>query len=281
MDLVTIEAELRTPAASALLARYTHDGPSDVVTRRGDVHWLDLGLTPRIANARARYVDDWGPDRYERLGAVFCVPAGHAVQFCTDGGEMASISCELRTDQLGAWLDAEIAWGEDQLARSLAISNGHIRDLMLRLARELRRPGLAGQALTELIVAQVTLELARHTATEPPRARAGALAAWRLEAIDARLAEGRAAPSLSELAELCGLSVRQLARGFRAARGESLGRHIERARLGHAKRRLRGDESVKAIAEALGFSSAANFAYAFRRASGLTPGQYRDGLRRA
>lgn len=281
MDLFRIEAELRAPAATVQLGRYFHDGPSDVVTRREDAHWLDLGLTPRPVNARARYVDAWSPHHYERLGSVFCVPAGRAVQFRTDGGGTASISCELRPDLLGRWLDADLAWNDRQLAANLSIFNGAIRGLMLRLREELRRPGFAGAAMIELVIAQIALELSRHCAAlaEPPPA--GGLAAWRLRAIDERLAEDCAAPSLAELAEITGLSVRQLARGFRASRGVPLGRHVEQRRLEHAKRRLAGGESVKAIAHALGFSAPANFSYAFRRATGLTPRQYRRAATRS
>ena len=280
MRLVTIEAAMDAPSATAMLARYFHDGPSDYVTLRQDAYWLDLSLTPRPANARARYVDDWGPQRYERLGSVFCVPAGRAVQFRTDGGGTASISCQLRPEVLGRWLDADLAWSEAQLAANLAISNGDIRNLMLRLGEEMRRPGLASAAMTELIVAQLALELSLHCAALAEAPAPGGLAGWRLKLIDERLADGREAPSLSELAELCGLSVRQLARGFRASRGGSLGRHIEQTRLEHAKRRLAGDESVKAIALSLGFSTPSNFSYAFRRATGLTPNEFRDRTRR-
>jgi AraC family transcriptional regulator len=275
MELFTVQAEMQARSASAMLARYYHDGPSDYVTRRSDVYWLDLGLTPRPTNARARYVDDWSPNRYERLGSVFCVPAGHAVQFLTDGGGMTSISCELRPDLLSRWFEADLAWNDEQLAANLAISNANIRGLMLRLGEELRRPGLAGAAMVELVTAQIALELSRHVAALAEAPAAGGLAGWRLRLIDERLTEGRETPDVSELAELCRLSVRQLTRGFRASRGCSLGRHIERVRLEHAKRRLAGDESVKAIALSLGFSTPSNFSYAFRRATGLTPNAFR------
>ena len=33
-----------------------------------DGYWLDLCLTPRPANTRARYRDRWGPHRFERVG---------------------------------------------------------------------------------------------------------------------------------------------------------------------------------------------------------------------
>jgi AraC family transcriptional regulator len=48
----------------------------------------------------------------------------------------------------------------------------------------------------------------------------------------------------------------------------------------HAKTLLATDESVASVATALGFSSSANFCFAFRRAMGITPGQFRQTLLR-
>jgi AraC family transcriptional regulator len=52
-------------------------------------------------------------------------------------------------------------------------------------------------------------------------------------------------------------------------------------RLEHAKRMLAGDQSVKAIAYSLGFSSPSSFSYAFRRVLGETPRQFRQRVLRA
>jgi AraC-like DNA-binding protein len=46
----------------------------------------------------------------------------------------------------------------------------------------------------------------------------------------------------------------------------------------HAKRLLATDQSVASIASVLGFSSCSNFCVAFRRAIGMTPGQFRQIL---
>ena len=47
----------------------------------------------------------------------------------------------------------------------------------------------------------------------------GRLAPWRLKVIDDRLRDAHTAPTLTELAALCYLSVRQLTRSFRESRG--------------------------------------------------------------
>ena len=97
--------------------------------------------------------------------------------------------------------------------------------------------------------------------------------------IDERLSEVARPPTLAELASACGLSVRQLTRGFRASRGCSIGDHIEQCRIANAKRFLAADESVKGIAFSMGFASSSAFSQAFRRATGETPRQFRQRLR--
>jgi AraC-like DNA-binding protein len=82
-------------------------------------------------------------------------------------------------------------------------------------------------------------------------------------------------PTLSELAALFKLSVRQLTRGFRASRGCSIGDYVANSRIERAKRLLASDQSIKTIAYALGFNSSSGFCFAFRRATGMTPGEFR------
>jgi AraC family transcriptional regulator len=129
--------------------------------------------------------------------------------------------------------------------------------------------------LVELLAAQMAIELARYCTAIRDTSTTGRLAPWRLRLIEERLAEVKEPPTLAELAALCKLSVRQLTRGFRASHGCSIGDHVAQSRLDNAKRLLATDQSIKAIAYSLGFSSPSSFSYAFRRAVGETPRQFR------
>ncbi|MBO0906417.1 GlxA family transcriptional regulator [Jiella sonneratiae] len=74
------------------------------------------------------------------------------------------------------------------------------------------------------------------------------------------------------MAELAGISVRQLDRLFAAHRGTSFGAEYKRIRLAHAARLLRQSAlSVAEIAFATGFASPAHFSRAFRMAYGHAP----------
>jgi AraC family transcriptional regulator len=144
----------------------------------------------------------------------------------------------------------------------------------------MRRPGIATQIMTELIAGQIAIEMFRHGAAITDGPTRGGLTPWRLRIIDERLAERCDAPTLAELAGLCDLSVRQLARGFRTSRGCSIGEYVARSQIGHAKRLLASDESIKSVAYTLGFASPSNFSSAFRRATGQTPREFRRSLRK-
>ena len=276
--MVTIEAEIRVPDATVQLLRFDLTEPSNRVRRDDGAHWLDLCLTPRPVNARANYRDHWGPHRFEPLGDIFLAPSGEAMHTRSDCGRQASIVCQLRPELIRKSFDGELQWTDRRLEASLDISNTNIRSLLFRLATEVRHPGFASDMLVELVAGQIAIELGRYWNSIAEGPAAGGLASWRLRLIDERLREIRHAPAVAELATLCNLSVRQLTRGFRASRGCSIGDYVEQSRIENAKRLLGTGETVKTIAYSMGFASPSSFSFAFRRATGATPRQFRQRL---
>lgn len=86
--------------------------------------------------------------------------------------------------------------------------------------------------------------------------------------------------SLDRLASIACLSRYHFARAFKQAVGHSPHRYVSGRRLEHAKVLLMlDDQSLVDVALALDFSCQANFTRAFTRATGLTPGQFRNGFR--
>lgn len=273
---MTVGAEVRVPAGTVQLVRFDMREPADNVVRHADTYWLDQCLTPRPRNARACYRERWNPNRFERLGKLFLLPPGETLQARSDdASSQSSVLCHLRPDALENWSEARLSWNDSQLLANLDIRDDSVRSLLLRLARELRHPGFAGEALVEMIVGQLCIELVRYRGQAREAVAAGGLAVWRLRLIDERLRELAAPPSLTELAQLCRVSVRQLTRGFRASRGCSLGEHIANTRIDLAKRQLLAGDSIKAVAYSLGFSSPSSFCFAFRRSTGVTPSDFR------
>jgi AraC family transcriptional regulator len=84
---------------------------------------------------------------------------------------------------------------------------------------------------------------------------------------------------LATLAALGHTSPFHFSRLFRAVTGLPPHRYLRRARLQRAEELLRGsDATVTAISHQVGFSSVSHFIAAFRRHTGMTPGQYRAVL---
>lgn len=272
---MTFDAEVDVSVATAQLARFDVTGPADHLRGEEDRYRLDLSLTPRPRNSRARYCNRWSPSRFERIGSVFVMPPGEPVHAKSDVGTVqTSVLCNLRPEPMREWFDGDLRWSDRRLEASLDIRDPQMRNLLLRLAKELRDPGFASNMFVELVSAQIAVELARYCTSIQEGPLRGGLAPWRLRLIDDRLREVREPPTLPELAQLCSISVRQLTRGFRKSRGISIGEFVATSQLDHAKQMLRAGESAKTIAYTLGFASPSSFCYSFRRATGETPGQF-------
>ena len=98
--------------------------------------------------------------------------------------------------------------------------------------------------------------------------------------LEAVLTEPQRDWQAAELARTAGVSYSRLRDVFKATRSETLHDFLQRTRLDEA-RRLLGDArlTVKAIAERLHFSSEFYFSHFFRKASGMSPTQFRRELR--
>jgi len=278
--LKQVDAELRLGLGRVQLVRESWQQPIDIFGSSHQ-HRLELVLLPRLMNARGCFPDDWGPHRFEPMGPLFLLPAGHRVHAKSDCREQHSVVCIFDPASVTAWFDCDLNWTHRRLQGSLDIVSVSIRNLVFRIGEEIRSPGFARVAMVELLAAQAAIELSRHLMGIDTVAPPGGLAAWRLRLIDERLAETGAPPSLTELAALCNLSARHLTRAFRISRGMSIGSYMVDRCMKNAKRLLASGAQVKFVAFAMGFTAASNFATAFQRATGESPRQYRMRARGA
>lgn len=167
----------------------------------------------------------------------------------------------------------------DSVSRNfLDLRSRFIGAYLLGLAQELREPGFGHEAFVESAGCVILHEAARALNREIPGiAVAGGLSPWRKRMILERLNdETMPPPSVTELAELCGLSARHLMRTFAQDMGETLGNMIRSVSIERAKKKLlEDDEAIGNIAADLGFSTSASFAVAFRREVGMLPSDFR------
>lgn len=112
---------------------------------------------------------------------------------------------------------------------------------------------------------------------ELPRARVNALPKWRLRRVEQYIADHfERCVSLSELANVAGLSRMHFAAQFRAATGYRPREYLLHCRTEHAKRLLATTERpLVEIALAVGFSTQAHFSTVFKRISGESPARWR------
>lgn len=276
--IVEMLASFRRPGIFLQVTRSLRRGPHDHEIAAAPSYCLILCVTPRPSDARAAYPDVWGTTRLEALGDLTLLPPGHRLRIAGNRQRQVAITCHLSRKMVEQWLDHDVEWTDPRLEASLHLSNPHVRTLLMRLAEEAHRPGLAQDALIKAIAVQLGVEIARFCETLLEVRTVGGLAGWRLRLIDERLRDLSKVPSVEELALLCNLSVRQLSRGFRVSRGISIGEHCSMQRIELAKRLLSGSESIKSVAFATGFASPSTFAQAFRLATGATPREFRQRM---
>ena len=83
--------------------------------------------------------------------------------------------------------------------------------------------------------------------------------------------------TIAELAQVCGYSETHLSRRFKQETGQTISRYILGQKIEMAKALLLDDAvTVQEIAARLGFESQSYFGEQFRRAVGMTPGEYRS-----
>jgi transcriptional regulator GlxA family with amidase domain len=157
------------------------------------------------------------------------------------------------------WTSAGVTAGID-LALAL-VEDDHGPDLAREVARWLvvfvQRPGGQGQ-------------FSSHVAVAAPRR--GEVR----QVLDTIAADPAADLSVAALARGAGLSERHLARMFRAETGTTVAEHVESVRVDVARRLLESeDTSLGMVARRCGFGTVETFHRAFKRRTGITPGEHR------
>jgi AraC family transcriptional regulator len=276
--IIEVLAGFRRPDISLQITRSLRRDPHDHEIPPTGSYCLILCVTPRPTDTRACYPDVWGPARLEPLGDLSLMPPEHRLRIHSNRQRQVAITCHLSRKMVEQWLEHEIEWTDPRLQASLHLINPHVRVLMLRMAEEAHRPGIAHDAIIRAIASQLGVEIARFCESFLEVRAVGGLAGWRLRLIDERLRDLTKVPTVEDLAKLCNLSVRQLSRGFRVSRGCSISDYCSTHRIELAKRLLAGDSSIKAVAFSTGFASPSTFAQSFRLATGSTPREFRQRM---
>ncbi|WP_298726079.1 AraC family transcriptional regulator [uncultured Ferrovibrio sp.] len=227
-------------------------------------------------------------DGEDFAGAVSFIPAGCSrhVMLQNVQSEWASIS--LRPDLL----DLSILNAEgDGVIEIPAFTN--VRDpLIFGMLTSFAQLRQESDSIDASYADAMTLALARHLMTRYGQGRAfphGALrnpASWKLppwrlrriaDYVEAHLDKPI---QVGDLAAIAGLSVGHFHRALQATISQTPLDFITSRRIARARQLLaEGDIAVTELSLLVGFSSPSHFARLFRRATGVSPSEYRKGLR--
>lgn len=240
---------------------------------------LNLALTSRPAQTRVDSESGEVAPLARDAGQLLVMIPGRPYRLTAPSGSLRSLHCAIDCTRLETIAGEPIDWAAlERFGCELGSGSG-IEPFLLRIHEELLRTGpeheLAIQALADLICVAL---LRRFRERNPRRtgARKGGLASWRMRKILERIHASRPVPHIAELADLCGITPRQLGRAFKTETGHTLGHYIDEVAMERAHRLLTTTgQSLAEIARELGFASADSFAQSFRRFTGLSPGAMR------
>ena len=244
-----------------------------------DKHQFSLSLTPRPQHTRIRYELGSADDAFMSAGDLIFFPA--SIPFCarSDGGRQRLLSCKFESRYFSELRQRRTDWTDAELLAGLDVRDAKVRAALARIAQEAMSPGFASSMLMESLLMTALVDLARYLERHGDKddIPKGGLAPWQMRRVKERVEQtDEPAPSVDELARICGISPRHLMRGFKQLTGTTLHSYVEEVRLGRAKVMLiETDLPLKTISWKLGFAHASSFSSAFQRALGVTPTEFR------
>jgi len=214
-----------------------------------------------------------------KAGSVCLFPSGFAeTHFSLAKSEFEAIAVELDPARLEALTGRKAAIGA--LTPQIVVEDTKIAGLLKKMAWEVAQgcPSgpLYGQSLS---LALASYLLGRFSGKRQDgrllRQFSGVEARRVMDYIHANLDY---ALSLSDLAEIVQLSPRQFVRIFSNTFGTTPHQYILNERVAHAKELIAKGRLLVDIAAKLGFASQSHFSGAFRKVTGMPPGQFRRSL---
>lgn len=267
-----IEVQLRHFTLSEPFNVYTSDGRAT----------LGLILPPYPSKGAVQY-EELGSSFHD-IGKLHLTPPHAHCQFVGNGDIFQSLSCLFDASLFQRVTHIPGACNPAQLLSSIDIggrSGGSLDAIMRRMAQEVQAPGFATDTMIEGLGLAALAELAQHLnghSGEEMSTRD------RLSMAQVRLLQDYVndrsgpAPSISELAQQCGIGRRRFMALFRTTTGLTVRHWVDVQRMEKARRLLSETKlPLKVIAFDLGFANQGVFSTAFKRMIGISPSEYRNG----
>lgn len=268
-------AELRTGMARVRVYTYRYDTPSRQ-SRSPSQDVLAL-FRDQARTACAFFRTGEVTSRMFPLGGMMIVPAGVEIDATGPGGDRRLASCTMMSGILPDGFDR---CDQADLAACGDIRDPNVRAAMQRMAAEAIQPGFGADILIDALSSGVKIDLARYFLRTRPQqpVHVGVLAPWQIRRLEEYVHSAHAGGMrIADLARVVDISPGHLARTFKKTTGRTVHQFVEEARIARAAALLADTRlPLKQIAAQLGFGTPSSFSQAFRRATGATPGQFRD-----
>ena len=279
-----VRAELAVPGMLVQLRTFHFgDGLETVVCE--EEHLLSLKLSPAPPMSEGRFVSRPWQGQYGGIGDLLLVPGRVPLDSRVPaGGTLSTVYCSLNRQAFGSLTGRDDDWNDHELASCLDVRSNLIKEALRRLAMEAVHPGFASTTLADALRITVTMELARYLAARAKDGlnrsinhANGVLSPRQMRQITECIEDLQGCtPTVSEIADLCGISTRHFTRLFRQTTGQSVLEFVNARRLERAQSYLADTAlALKEIAWRLGFSDPSSFSRAFRKLAGETPQDYR------
>lgn len=272
----TIAAQVVRPLFQAEIRHYFWQRDLDPTPFEIDICYLELALNPR-PDAGVNYLNSSRDDAFVASGNCCFIPPNQRTIMRTSQGKQLVIGCMFEQAVFAPYVDWQ--WTPLELAACINLHNRHIHNALLQLSQELMNPGYKSGEWLDSLFGYLLVELSRHirAVRHSQKDATGKLAPHQLQLIDMHIGNAdQQFPQTAWLAEQLGISPRHLARLFKQTTGQTITDYVTETRIERAKTLLlNSKQAIKTIAYQCGFQNPSAFTQAFRRATGLTPKQYR------
>ncbi|MCW1431624.1 helix-turn-helix domain-containing protein [Novosphingobium sp. JCM 18896] len=241
---------------------------------------INMALTSRPAHTRVERILQGDEDsQIGEAGRLLVMIPRAPYHLVAPSGTLRSLHCAIDCERFEQLAGEKIDWSALGPFSGEWRSGLGIETQMARIHEELIRGGLGREMVIKACIDIICVELSRQFRRGRPArpdVLAGVLATWRMRSIMTRIQQPGPAPRVTELADICGLTERQLSRAFKAETGQTIGRFIEEVTMERAHRLLMTTEKpLGEVARELGFASSDSFAQSYRRHTGTSPSKVR------
>lgn len=270
-----ILAEVTLPGALAQLVVSHYDPGATVVQCASDI-MLRWRLWPNKINVRA-----WqGNGIPVASGQMMFIPADvETAAMAPNRQDTQSLSLRIKPDWLRDMAGLESSYVLSDPHMCVDFRDTNIEHAMRRLSSEVLAPGPCSRIILEACSLSIAGDLVRHfnqdvQESEDSRDILTERRLKRIEEFVTNYSDG--CPTLAEIASDLGIGVGYLRQVFKKSTGKTLFKFIEEVRIARAQSLLATHATpLKLIAHQLGFCTPSAFSLAFRKATGLTPREYR------